>query len=153
MAARIAAHPIGRPEEIADAVAWLCSDRSSFVTGAAIPVNGGYVARRQGARTGRASGLRAAPPQAGVIEAAKRRGPFHFALRVEAVEAVTGAGARLVSAPAPNSRGDGTFAYLADPEGNLIELVGPSAALAGLGAAAGDRFERCQSNGRKDETR
>jgi NAD(P)-dependent dehydrogenase (short-subunit alcohol dehydrogenase family) len=48
MAARIAAHPIGRigrPEEIADAVAWLCSDRSSFVTGTAMPVDGGYVAR------------------------------------------------------------------------------------------------------------
>jgi NAD(P)-dependent dehydrogenase (short-subunit alcohol dehydrogenase family) len=48
MAARIAAHPIGRigrPEEIADAVAWLCSDHSSFVTGTAIPVDGGYVAR------------------------------------------------------------------------------------------------------------
>lgn len=48
MAARIAAHPIGRigrPEEIADAVAWLCSDYSSFVTGAAVPVGGGYVAR------------------------------------------------------------------------------------------------------------
>lgn len=48
MAARIAAHPIGRigrPEEIADAVVWLCSDRSSFVTGTAIPVDGGYVAR------------------------------------------------------------------------------------------------------------
>lgn len=48
MAARVAAHPIGRiaePEEIADAVLWLCSDRSSFVTGAAIPVDGGYTAR------------------------------------------------------------------------------------------------------------
>ncbi|RKR74792.1 SDR family NAD(P)-dependent oxidoreductase [Frondihabitans australicus] len=48
MAARIAAHPIGRigrPEEIADAVVWLCSNRSSFVTGTAIPVDGGYVAR------------------------------------------------------------------------------------------------------------
>lgn len=47
-AARIAAHPIGRiaePEEIADAVVWLCSDRSSFVTGAALPVDGGYTAR------------------------------------------------------------------------------------------------------------
>lgn len=47
MAARIAAHPIGRigrAEEIADAVVWLCSDRSSFVTGAAIPVDGGYAA-------------------------------------------------------------------------------------------------------------
>jgi NAD(P)-dependent dehydrogenase (short-subunit alcohol dehydrogenase family) len=48
MAARIAAHPIGRigrPEEIADAVVWLCSAQSSFVTGTAIPVDGGYVAR------------------------------------------------------------------------------------------------------------
>lgn len=48
MAARIAAHPvgrIGRPEEIADAVVWLCSDQSSFVTGTALPVDGGYVAR------------------------------------------------------------------------------------------------------------
>lgn len=48
MAARVAAHPIGRiaePEEIADAVVWLCSDRSGFVTGAAIPVDGGYTAR------------------------------------------------------------------------------------------------------------
>jgi NAD(P)-dependent dehydrogenase (short-subunit alcohol dehydrogenase family) len=48
MAGRIAAHPIGRigrPEEIADAVVWLCSDRSSFVTGIALPVDGGYVAR------------------------------------------------------------------------------------------------------------
>jgi len=47
-AARIAAHPIGRvgrPEEIADAVVWLCSDRSSFVTGTALPVDGGYVAQ------------------------------------------------------------------------------------------------------------
>ena len=47
MAARIAAHPIGRigrPEEIAAAIVWLCSDESSFVTGAAIPVDGGYVA-------------------------------------------------------------------------------------------------------------
>ncbi|MDT0467203.1 SDR family NAD(P)-dependent oxidoreductase [Streptomyces gibsoniae] len=48
MAARVAAHPIGRiaePEEIADAVLWLCSDRSGFVTGAALPVDGGYTAR------------------------------------------------------------------------------------------------------------
>lgn len=40
-----ASHPLGRiarPEEIADAVVWLCSDKSSFVTGIALPVDGGY---------------------------------------------------------------------------------------------------------------
>jgi NAD(P)-dependent dehydrogenase (short-subunit alcohol dehydrogenase family) len=41
-------HPIGRigtPDEIAELVVWLCSDRASFVTGATIPVDGGYVAQ------------------------------------------------------------------------------------------------------------
>jgi NAD(P)-dependent dehydrogenase (short-subunit alcohol dehydrogenase family) len=40
-------HPIGRlgaPSEVADAVVWLLSDQSSFVTGAEIPVDGGYLA-------------------------------------------------------------------------------------------------------------
>jgi NAD(P)-dependent dehydrogenase (short-subunit alcohol dehydrogenase family) len=36
---------IGRPEEIADAVVWMCSDRASFVTGQAIAVDGGWTAR------------------------------------------------------------------------------------------------------------
>ncbi|MGB7289609.1 MAG: SDR family oxidoreductase, partial [Candidatus Macondimonas sp.] len=43
-----AAEPIGRlgqPGEIGEAVAWLCSDRASFITGAALPVDGGWVAR------------------------------------------------------------------------------------------------------------
>lgn len=35
----------GRPEEIADSVIWLCSDKSSFVTGQAINIDGGYLAR------------------------------------------------------------------------------------------------------------
>lgn len=35
----------GRPEEIADSVMWLCSDKSSFVTGQAINIDGGYLAR------------------------------------------------------------------------------------------------------------
>ncbi len=36
---------LGRPDEIADAVVWLFSDRSSFVTGQAIAVDGGLVTR------------------------------------------------------------------------------------------------------------
>jgi len=35
----------GRPEEIADAVLWLCSDRASFVVGQSISVDGGLTMR------------------------------------------------------------------------------------------------------------
>lgn len=35
---------MGRPEEVAAAVLWLCSPASSFVTGVALPVDGGFVA-------------------------------------------------------------------------------------------------------------
>jgi NAD(P)-dependent dehydrogenase (short-subunit alcohol dehydrogenase family) len=35
---------MGKPEEIAEAVVWLCSDRASFVTGSAWTVDGGYTA-------------------------------------------------------------------------------------------------------------
>ena len=36
---------LARPEEIAAAVVWLCSDAASFVIGAALPVDGGAVAQ------------------------------------------------------------------------------------------------------------
>jgi NAD(P)-dependent dehydrogenase (short-subunit alcohol dehydrogenase family) len=42
----IARHPVGRvgvPEEVANAVVWLCSDRASFTTGHTLPVDGGYL--------------------------------------------------------------------------------------------------------------
>jgi 2-deoxy-D-gluconate 3-dehydrogenase len=35
----------GRPEEIAEAIAWLVSPASGYVTGAVVPVDGGYLAR------------------------------------------------------------------------------------------------------------
>ena len=43
--ARVPMGRMGTPEEIAEAVVWLCSDRASFVTGAAWTVDGGYTAR------------------------------------------------------------------------------------------------------------
>ena len=44
----VARDPVGRmgtPEEIAEAVVWLCSDAASFVTGHTMTVDGGYVAQ------------------------------------------------------------------------------------------------------------
>jgi NAD(P)-dependent dehydrogenase (short-subunit alcohol dehydrogenase family) len=48
MQAQITARPIGRvgaPEEVAEAVVWLCSDAASFVTGHAMSIDGGLVAQ------------------------------------------------------------------------------------------------------------
>lgn len=36
---------MGRPEEVASAIAWLASPAASFLTGSYIPVDGGYLAR------------------------------------------------------------------------------------------------------------
>jgi NAD(P)-dependent dehydrogenase (short-subunit alcohol dehydrogenase family) len=41
-------HPIGRigePEEVAAAVTWLCQPEAAFVTGIALPIDGGLTAR------------------------------------------------------------------------------------------------------------
>ncbi len=36
---------VGRPEEIANAVLWLCSDAASYMTGQSISVDGGFIRR------------------------------------------------------------------------------------------------------------
>lgn len=44
----VSMHPIGRlgePEEVAELIVWLASDKASFVTGSYYPVDGGYLAR------------------------------------------------------------------------------------------------------------
>lgn len=41
-------HPVGRlgrPEEIAEAVVWMCSDKASFVTGLSLAADGGWTAQ------------------------------------------------------------------------------------------------------------
>lgn len=38
-------HPLGRigePREVAETIAWLCSDGASYITGAVVPIDGGY---------------------------------------------------------------------------------------------------------------
>jgi glyoxylase I family protein len=61
------------------------------------------------------------------VDAAAHQGLLHFALQVgdldATVAAVVAAGARPITSSSLNSRGDARFAYVADPEGNLIELI------------------------------
>jgi len=35
----------GKPEEIAEAIVWLCSPAASYVNGVCFPVDGGYLGR------------------------------------------------------------------------------------------------------------
>src|SRR5215471_20397222 len=42
--AQVPFHRMGTPEEIAEMVVWLCSDRASYVSGAAYNVDGGWMA-------------------------------------------------------------------------------------------------------------
>ncbi|CAG6397111.1 VOC family protein [Streptomyces cocklensis] len=61
------------------------------------------------------------------LEGAGIQGYFHWALTVPDLDAALAAavahGARTVSQPAPARRPGIRFAYVADPEGNLIELL------------------------------
>jgi NAD(P)-dependent dehydrogenase (short-subunit alcohol dehydrogenase family) len=36
---------VGKPEDVAEAVVWLCSDAACFVNGHTMVIDGGYIAR------------------------------------------------------------------------------------------------------------
>ena len=42
--AKVPMRRMGNPEEIADAVVWMCSERAAFMTGSSPVVDGGYFA-------------------------------------------------------------------------------------------------------------
>ena len=82
-------------------------------------------------REGSEPGLEAGSP----VEAALTRGYSHFALDVADVDAsyaaLVGAGATDRMSPRPSPEPGVRMAYVADPEGNLIELLDRTAAYAG----------------------
>ena len=43
MIAEVPLARVGKPQDVADAVVWLTSDKSSYVTGQIIAVNGGLI--------------------------------------------------------------------------------------------------------------
>jgi len=85
-------------------------------------------------RAGSQPGMQAQSP----VEAALTRGYGHFALDVPDVDrayaALVGHGASDRMSPRPSPEPGVRMAYVADPEGNLIELVDRTAARAGVGS-------------------
>jgi catechol 2,3-dioxygenase-like lactoylglutathione lyase family enzyme len=65
------------------------------------------------------------------LEAALTRGYGHWALEVEDLDqtfaTLSAVGAEPVSPPAPAVQPGARFAYVRDPEGNLLELIQPQA--------------------------
>jgi glyoxylase I family protein len=74
-------------------------------------------------RPGSVGGIRAATP----IDALATRGYGHFALQAPDIDPIFAgaidAGATAIRPPGPSPEPGVRFAFLADPEGNLIELV------------------------------
>jgi NAD(P)-dependent dehydrogenase (short-subunit alcohol dehydrogenase family) len=69
-------HRMGKPEEIAEAVLWLNSEASSFVTGLPMPVDGGYLAQYRVA--GRQRLCERAPGKAHRTDCSKRLSRRHY---------------------------------------------------------------------------
>jgi len=65
-------HPVGRigePEEIADAVVWLFSDRSSYYTGQSLTLDGGLTAQRPMTQRSANESIAASPQQEAIEQA------------------------------------------------------------------------------------
>ncbi len=78
------------------------------------------------------AGLARADTFEDALDASRARGYGHWAIEVDdldlACAGLTRAGAELVSPPAPAVQPGARFAYVKDPEGNLVELIQPPAA-------------------------